>query len=279
MRLELLRTLDRVLGEASIPALAVKGLALALSAYPVPWERPMSDIDLLMHEPDLARACSALDRAGWSTQATPGRPLTTSLLETVVVPPAPHPPVPVELHASMDKVVPRDLGMTDLFARSRLLPGARWIRIPSSEDHLILISLHLASDEFRHPAGFVDLEVLLECGVNFEAVVNRANRWRAATPVHLALASLDQLRPALVPSSVIYALRPARFRLALLRRAYPAPPHPQSAIPGSTRLGLKWLVMQTLLRDDPGAWFQGVARYAVLRGCERLTEWRDRGPG
>lgn len=53
------------LGEAGIPVLACKGLALAFTCYDSPGHRPMSDVDLLVPRGDAPRAIATLEAAGW----------------------------------------------------------------------------------------------------------------------------------------------------------------------------------------------------------------------
>lgn len=59
------RHLHDILSEAGIAHVFLKGVPLAVSAYPEPWLRPLRDIDLLVAPEDLARAQALLvDRGG-----------------------------------------------------------------------------------------------------------------------------------------------------------------------------------------------------------------------
>jgi hypothetical protein len=53
------------LGEAGIDTMLLKGARLALVHYPSHECRPMSDIDLLVHDADVARAEQVIEAAGW----------------------------------------------------------------------------------------------------------------------------------------------------------------------------------------------------------------------
>jgi hypothetical protein len=53
------------LAAAGIPTMMLKGAPLALLYYPEPAARPMSDIDLLVHEADFAQVEAVLTEAGW----------------------------------------------------------------------------------------------------------------------------------------------------------------------------------------------------------------------
>lgn len=52
--------LTRILSEAGIAHLFLKGVPLAAAAYPEPWLRPLRDIDILVHPADLAAAQALL---------------------------------------------------------------------------------------------------------------------------------------------------------------------------------------------------------------------------
>jgi hypothetical protein len=62
----------RCLAEASVPTLALKGLALGASVYDSPGLRPVSDLDILVPGRDVFRAMEALKRHG--LRAGPGEP-------------------------------------------------------------------------------------------------------------------------------------------------------------------------------------------------------------
>lgn len=65
----LLDALAAVLAElhaAQIPALLLKGTALALTLYPTPALRPLGDIDLLVHPEHAGRAAAVLEQLGYA---------------------------------------------------------------------------------------------------------------------------------------------------------------------------------------------------------------------
>lgn len=262
-----MRRLDAVLASVRVRALAVKGVALASSEYSPPWARPMADIDLLLGPSDVARVTAALATAGWQVLRDPARPLSSALLETLVVAPPPLSRIPVELHASLDKVVPRPIDIGALFARGRPFEEAEWVWIPGREDHLLLVALHLAADEFNHLPGFADLEVLLRPGLDMGAVVERAKAWRATTAVYLALRTLEALGGPHVAPELLTALEPSRLRRVLLSRVFQPSRWPVTG--GAISLGVPWILRQTLIRDDRSNWLRGLARYAGIRVRER----------
>jgi hypothetical protein len=56
----------RALGDAGVPTLVLKGLALAVAHYRDDGLRPMEDIDVLVPRHDFERAINVLRRAGWT---------------------------------------------------------------------------------------------------------------------------------------------------------------------------------------------------------------------
>lgn len=62
---ELMTRAARELRAAGIPFLVIKGMASAAMLYDDPLERPYSDVDVLVRWRDVARAWTALGRAGW----------------------------------------------------------------------------------------------------------------------------------------------------------------------------------------------------------------------
>jgi hypothetical protein len=67
-----LLTTGRVLNQADIPAVWLKGIVLARTVYPGPWLRPMSDLDVLIPKEKLTPAVEALNGIGFSVVRDPG---------------------------------------------------------------------------------------------------------------------------------------------------------------------------------------------------------------
>ncbi len=262
----ILTLVSRALGAHGRAALLVKGVAVA-NLYPSPWQRPMVDLDLLVREADLAAAVRALEQAGFTSQAAPERVRTSALLEVPMTPPAPLDGQPVELHLSLDKVVLRDIDVAGMFARAK--PSAEWpaLRVPSVEDQLLLVVLHLAADEYRHQTGFVDLEVLLSAGADLDLVAERARRSRSTIAHWVALATLESLSPGTVPAHVLAALRPSEARRRALAARFRAGQWPVART--ERALGLPWALGQLLLRDDVVAFGRGLVGYWGKRLRER----------
>ncbi|MEO5730025.1 MAG: nucleotidyltransferase family protein, partial [Byssovorax sp.] len=124
LRAHVLARVASALRDVAAPTLLVKGAALALTVYPSPASRPMQDIDLLVRRADRDRVLAALTAAGGVVHASPGRPLTADFLgETAVMMHAGATSFLVEIHTSLDKLVPRPIDEAGLFARALPAPG------------------------------------------------------------------------------------------------------------------------------------------------------------
>ncbi len=267
LRSHALEQLSALLVKEGLSVLLVKGAALAATHYPIPWARPMGDIDVIVERADLVRAREALTRAGWFVVPTPDRPLTAECLEIAVKSPGELGSVLLELHLGLDKVVLRRVDVRGLFVRARVLPDLPGLRVPDAEDQTLLVALHLASDEFRHLTGFVDLELLLTSGVDLDVVIERARTWDATTSLYIALKTLDVLRPGLVAPDAVRRVAPTKLHAALLATAFDIGKWPVAR--SATALGWQWIVRQTLLRDDTRHWLQGLGIYGARRALER----------
>lgn len=271
LRMHLLERIDGALRAAGLRALLVKGAALAHTVYATPWARDMVDVDLIAPTGALDRVVAALAASGLAAQTREGeRPWSGRAFgEAVLTARFGGASLLVEVHAHLDKVVPRPVDHAAIFRRARTLDGLPALLAPSLEDHLLLVALHLAASELRHPVAFVDLERILRAGPDLEAVAKRAHAFRLATATWMALVTLRALGSEVVPAGLVRALRPSPLRRAAIARHYRIGHYP--AAKGPFRLGWPWIVRQTALRDDVGAWLAGVARYAALRGAERTA--------
>ena len=264
-----LELVSAALAPANLQALLAKGVGLA-HLYPSPWLRPMADIDLLVRTRDLDAVTAALAAAGFSVERDLERPRTGSLLEVAVRPPTNAMQLLLELHVAMDKAVLRPVHIDGVFARSAAHDALPQLRIPTLEDHVLLVALHLAADEYRHAAGFADLEVLITAGADLEIVVARAKQARASAALYVAFATLEHLLPGFVPPETLAALRPGSAHEALLRTTFDIGAWPVAKRP--TKLGAQWLLGQWLLQDDATPFAVGLASYLGKRVLERMAQ-------
>ncbi len=268
LRAHVLAQIARALQAIATPALLVKGAALALTVYPQPASRPMQDIDLLVRRADRDRVLAALTAAGGVVHADPDRPLTSDFLgETAVMIHAGSTPFLVEIHTSLDNLVPRPIDEAGLFARAVPAPGLPALLVPSVVDHALLIALHAAGHELRHCIAMLDLELIFRAGVDLDVLVRRAEQWRLTTVMYAVLSALLALGAASITPAHVAAFDPGPIRRLLVERVH----HPAAALdpPRLGGLGIPWILRQIPLRDDLAAYGLGLGKYAAARARER----------
>lgn len=266
LREHVLDALDAALSHAGLSAALVKGAATS-SLYPLPYTREMGDLDLLADAHSLPTLRRTLVELGWSLEGPSDRPRTEHSLELALRAPAPASML-VELHAGLDKVVPR-LAMTRaILERSALAPQRRALRLPTLDDQALLVILHLANDELGHRAGYVDLEVLLAAGASLERVLAESARWGAATACFAVLSVYERLLPGSVPAELLRRAAPHGLRERALERLFVLDPNAPER--GARSTGYAWILRQSVLRDDTTRWLRGLLRYAGERARERV---------
>lgn len=135
--------LTRVLGSLAachIPALLLKGAALAYSHYPGPELRPRVDTDLLIRKTDVPYASKTLEKLGYEPpSAHSGISSAMSFLKR-------HHSVDLHWRISNALIFGRALSFEELYSRSVLLDmfGAD-ARAPNEVDALIIASIHRAA--------------------------------------------------------------------------------------------------------------------------------------
>ena len=206
------------LRESGIPALAVKGIVLAYSAYPDLSLRPMSDLDLLVPPGRREEALRVLQRLEYRypegalainrdhfSYLGPNQELALPLrLRTSTV--------LVEIHSQLECSEPLfPMPIEEFWSRSTLvdLQGLR-VGTLSPEDFLFHVCLHL-SRSHRFEKGLlplVDLKLLLESRLdwNWAGIAERSLRYRCATWMFLTLEAARNLVGAPVPDSFFRAL-------------------------------------------------------------------------
>ncbi len=269
LRCHALERLSQALAPSGAEALLVKGAALALTHYPRPWQREMTDIDLVARPGERDRLLAALERAGCQKEPPPaGRFWSSEALgETALILSEGALSVRVELHSRLDKLVGRPVPYAAVFARARREPGLLGLRLPSAEDHALLVALHCASSDYLHPPGFIDLELLLRRGLDGALLEARARRWRLCTALYVALQALRTLEAPSVSDELVERFRPARWRRWALSRSYRLGRYPVT--PQAPRPGWRWTMRQSALRDDTARWLGGLTSYAAKRAVER----------
>lgn len=229
----------------------------------------MGDIDVLVAEDDAPVVLAALSDGGFERVSVGHhRPRTqTALNETIFELPVGRGAFVVEVHTALDKVFPRSIPYADVMIRSS--EATARLRVPSREDHLLMVALHAAVADFDHPVGWLDLHLLLAGPLDFELIAQRANDWELSTALYVALHGLRRAGSDRVPPQLLEAVRPGILRRAWLRRYFDHRHFPMHA--GDRAMGLSWAWRQTALRDDTWRWLIGCGRYGGLRVLERAS--------
>ncbi|MRG97902.1 nucleotidyltransferase family protein [Polyangium spumosum] len=272
LRAHVLVSISRALVSRGERVMLVKGAALALTVYPSAAARPMCDVDLLVPPRRERVVIEALAGAGLEVHEHPLRPRSRVMLgETQLVARAGQMRLLVEVHGTLDKIVPRPIDVAAIETRATPAPGLPGLSLPSVEDHALLVALHAAGHEFRHEMAWLDLELLLRAGLDRRVLVERARAFRLETVMFVMLSTLRALGAASVDAELVRAFEPGRLRRVALAPFYDVGafqvPRTKAA------LGIRWVVGQTPLRDDLAAWIRGLARYAVARVEDRIGRW------
>lgn len=264
-----LEQLSTAFAGVGIRAALVKGAALARTVYEPGWTRDMADLDVLVESRHLLTAVRAARGLGWTeTERGSERPLSEpSFHEVELIAHVGPASVAIELHDALDKVVPRPVDYRGILDRARPDPMLPALGLPTTEDQLLLVALHLAVAEFRHPVGLLDLEQLIRSGIDWPIVEARAGQWKLRHALYACLVLLQVVGSKRVPSDVLTRLQPGRAQQRWIARTYDLDEYPPTRTP--YQLGWTWLSRQLPLRDDPLRWLRSSCRYAGLRLMER----------
>lgn len=200
----------KVLREAGMEPLALKGLGLIATAYPEPALRPMLDVDLLVGPKDFDRAASALLGAGWKPTRGSVRDFFRRANVFHAMPLAGPDGVELDLHRAMleERVHPD----VDRVVRARSVPaqiGHQTVQTLSREDHLILACVHGARWDWVPAIRWVaDVAWLLkEAGaIDWDYIVHEARRRQLGLVLCSSLELAAEYCPA-IPDDVTDRLR------------------------------------------------------------------------
>ncbi|HAS83306.1 MAG TPA: hypothetical protein DCS43_11700 [Verrucomicrobia bacterium] len=218
---ELLALFDR----HGIRVVTLKGCDLAWFVYPEPGLRPMTDIDLLLEEKDIASAGVLLVANGY--RADTG---ASGASGKHTMPYLKHGGVPVELHYHLaEPPYAERINLAELRARTREVDGCT-VRCLGPEDRLLYLALHtcLAHGLDAGLLPFIDMQRILHVDgqrLDTRALVERARQWgvERALSVMLGLMQrfldgvppvlpLPPVAPAMLEASVPFVLeRPCRL--------------------------------------------------------------------
>lgn len=287
----MMRVLDRIavrFEEAGVPLLALKGAVLNLTVYDRADQRPMDDLDLLIREEDVDRACALLE----SMEGIRGDSLvredffprfhyeidyTVGLIY----------PVRVDLHVRpfrplrYSRVVPTDA----LWASARPARIDRGtILVPSDEEMLVHLAAHAAIHACEREMWLVDLRRWVERNgdmMDWSRLVETAGRWGLALPVREALAHAERSLGSFLPAVVLPGLMRRnvnwRDRLALRQAPRDAErPAMHVLVNALTTPGLMFVLgylRRVLIPDSPhmADWYAG--RHRGWLPLAHLCRW------
>ncbi len=267
LRAHALERLSGALGGRGLDVLVIKGAALAMTHYQEPWARAMSDIDFVVRPGARRQVLDALAAHGFVVGSTPGRPLSEGFFgETCLTLGCGGATVLLELHTSLDKLVARPVDYPGIFSRAAPAPALPGLLLPADEDHALLLALHAAGHDFMHGPACADLDLVLARGVDEGALLGRAREWRLETVLFVMLSLLRESGSTRVPDRWLHALAPTGLRRVAVDRYVSHIADARAQL----RLGWRWVVRQTALRDDLSRWARGVLAYAGARAIERV---------
>ena len=262
------------LGEAQIPAMALKGVVLASTYYETMALRPMGDFDLLVRRADGPRALDLLEGLGWRIWRVPSghwRPRTP--IEFAVQPastledPA-NPEVQVDLHWRLLWGRFSEEAETALWERAiRFEIGGAQGLAPCAADMLVHVCAHGARWNVTPPVRWViDAAFLVRSGaVDWAHFCVQTERQGLALPVTETLKYLRTVMRVAVPETVIQNLTRSRVK-SIERLLYES-----ESQPPAQRSLLTWLRIHQHI-----AWHE-VARDQGLSGYWRYWAARRRG--
>ncbi len=215
-RLAAARALAAGLALRGIPALFIKGVALAVEAYDAPGLRTFADLDLLVVPEDREAALGAVGDLGYreDTAASPSG-MELHLWSSSDAGPG----IGLDLHwACSDPWGSQSavrIPVAELVARRHETEG---LPVPAPEDSLLVCAANLVRSRVDRLVLVVDFDRLVRGGVDWSAVLSRASAWRLRTALWLGLQLAVRLAGTEVPERVLLDLRPAAWRVAVLCR-------------------------------------------------------------
>lgn len=199
-----LRRIDGALQSEGVPYLLLKGPVLAATVYADPATRTMTDLDLLVHDADFARAMSALAEIGYvvpdefrgvTMQAGDAPPLFNG---------QPGSPV-LELHAMLDSAPDDPLTVEQVWPEARMVDVGHGLRVPTLAPPEFFA--HVVTHVSRHHRfegelrSLLDVALLLRSDMNLDWTSLKAEwtRRRIVMWVELTLSLANILLGAPLP--------------------------------------------------------------------------------
>jgi hypothetical protein len=214
------------LATAGVPAMLLKGAALAETVYPEPGLRPMVDIDVLVPAEDIDRAYAAVREVGYRVNPQQTADAHQDMRERHYQYPslvADDELVAVEIHRHV-LMGPSVFDISGFWERARPGTAGPAHLLPAPEDLLLHAGIHFANDRLFWSTGalgqLADVAwIIARHRLDWDEVVSRADEYGVKGRFFLALlAAATVLREPGIPDWVLQALRPEGYRPALGQR-------------------------------------------------------------
>jgi hypothetical protein len=204
------------LASADIPVVVLGGAALAESAYDHPILRHCHDLDLLLRQPDLARAARLLIGREFANASEPPTDTTTDI--TLVHTSG----LPVELHSRLLAIPWYSVPLTEVWTRTRRhavdgMPAD----ILSPADTLLHVCAHASYSRSRESLRWVcDSWFIIQRhpDLDWDALVDCAVRSQLALPLSVMLTYLAREMALAIPRTVLDRIYSAAARTDRIRR-------------------------------------------------------------
>ena len=232
MRLEAeLTRVARALATAGVPAIVLKGPALARTIYPEPALRPYTDIDLTVQDRHEAAAVSVMEAGGFAERSFRAQDWWHAHGNQLNEGAAFHRQFVsgdgqalVELHAD-----PLQLGLKPTceaarWKRAVTVPHLEGMLMLCPEDQLVQLSAHAHKHGFNRIIWLKDLDLLLRAygdELNWPLVLDVARQEGVQASVWYALRLTAALLGAPVPDQVLALFRPTLPLRVLYRAVWP----------------------------------------------------------
>jgi len=267
-----LAELDRVaakLAENDTPLVALKNAGITRGIYPCPGCCPMGDVDVLVRKADFRKAHEVMLREGYMFEFR--SPLEKAELDEAekgggaeywkILPNGEKLWFELQWRPVAGRWLRPDQepSADELMDRSLPIPGTE-VRLLCPEDNLLQVALHTAKHTYVRAPGFrlhLDVERIVRYQtVDWGVFVERVKQLQVKTAVYFSLQLPKEFFDTPIPDAVLAALRPPRWKEALILRWLSKVGflNPQEKKFG--RVG--YIVFNALLYDDLFGFFRGV---------------------
>ena len=207
---ETIEVLD-VLETDGIPALAFKGVALAVLAHRDPLLRPGKDIDVLVRREDMRRSVQSLAKLGYRLAESLSARIEESCFDTYGQDTLfAKGRLPVEPHWTFTpRTLCVDFDLDALWRNAIAIDmGGRTTRTLSIEDTVLVACLHGAKEKWWRLLWVADLAALVHRHpqLDWNAVVDRASRAGILRIVHIGLGLARELFSLPLPAHLLSAI-------------------------------------------------------------------------